>query len=58
MDFNHRLADLEDIPKIKELMQHSINKLLGNYVNEGELEASFEFVIAVGDINSSDSFLA
>ena len=42
MDFNHRLADLEDIPNIKELMQHSINKLLGNYVNEGELEASFE----------------
>ena len=42
MDFNYRLADLEDIPNIKELMQHSINKLLGNYVNEGELEASFE----------------
>ena len=42
MDFNYRLADLEDIPNIKELMQHSINKLLGNYVNEDELEASFE----------------
>tara|TARA_Y100000741_G_scaffold94596_1_gene70281 strand:+ start:288 stop:818 length:531 start_codon:yes stop_codon:yes gene_type:complete len=42
MDFNYRLADLEDIPNIKALMQHSITKLLGNYVSKGELEASFE----------------
>jgi len=42
MDLNYRLADLKDIPNIKGLMQHSITKLLGNYVNEGELEASLE----------------
>ena len=42
MDFNYKLADLEDIPNIKGLMQLSINKLLGHYVDEDELEASFE----------------
>ena len=42
MDLNYRLADLKDIPNIKGLMQHSITKLLGNYVDEAELEASFE----------------
>ena len=42
MDFNYRLANLEDIPYIKGLMQHSIAKLLGYYVSEDELEASFE----------------
>jgi len=42
MDFNYRLADLVDIPDIERLMQCSITKLLGYYVNEDELEASFE----------------
>ena len=42
MDFNYKLADLQDIPNIKGLMQLSINELLGHYVNEDELEASFE----------------
>ena len=42
MDFNYRLADLVDIPHIEELMQCSITKLLGHYVNDDELEASFE----------------
>ena len=42
MDFNYRLADLVDIPEIERLMQCSITKLLGHYVNEDELEASFE----------------
>ena len=42
MKFNHRLADVEDIPYIKVLMNLSITKLLGFYVNEYELEASLE----------------
>ena len=42
MDFNYRLATLEDILNIKGLMENSITKLLGNYVNKAELEASFE----------------
>ena len=42
MNFNFRLANSEDIPAVKELMEQSIAKLLGNYVNEEELEASFE----------------
>ena len=42
MDFNYRLADLVDIPYIEGLMQCSITKLLGHYVTEDELEASFE----------------
>ncbi len=42
MNFKYRLADLEDIPAVKRLMEQSITELLGNYVNEEELEASFE----------------
>ena len=42
MDFKYRLANLDDIPAIKGLMEQSITGLLGNYVNEEELEASFE----------------
>ena len=42
MDFNFRLANSEDITAIKGLMEQSITRLLGNYVNEEELEASFE----------------
>ena len=42
MKFKHTIAKLEDIPAINELMQQSITKLLGHYVNEQELEASFE----------------
>ena len=42
MDFKYRFANLEDIPCIKELMQHSITELLGVYINEEELEASLE----------------
>tara|TARA_B100000902_G_C26582754_1_gene561992 strand:- start:1 stop:531 length:531 start_codon:yes stop_codon:yes gene_type:complete len=42
MNLNFRLANSEDIPDIKGLMKQSITLLLGNYVNEEELEASFE----------------
>ena len=42
MDFNFRLANSVDISAIKGLMEQSITRLLGNYVNEEELEASFE----------------
>jgi len=42
MNLNSRLANSEDIPDIKGLMKQSITLLLGNYVNEEELEASFE----------------
>ncbi len=42
MNLNFRLAKYEDIPVVKGLMEQSIAVLLGNYVNEEELEASFE----------------
>ena len=42
MDFKYKLANFEDVPFIKRLMNLSITKLLGDYVNENELEASFE----------------
>ena len=42
MNFSYRLAKLEDITAIKGLMEQSITGILGNYVNEEELEASFE----------------
>ena len=42
MKFNSRLANSKDIPSIKRLMEQSITGLLGGYVNQEELEASFE----------------
>jgi len=42
MNLNFRLANYEDIPVVKGLMEQSIAVLLGYYVNEEELEASFE----------------
>ena len=42
MNLNFRLAKYEDIPAVKGLMEQSIAVLLGYYVNEEELEASFE----------------
>ena len=42
MNLNFRLANSDDIPAVKGLMEQSIAKILGNYVNEEELEASFE----------------
>ena len=42
MNLNFRLAKYEDIPAVKGLMEQSIAVLLGNYVNEEELEASLE----------------
>ena len=42
MEFKHRIAKLDDIPSIEGLMHQSITKLLGYYVDEEELEASFE----------------
>ena len=41
-EFSHRIATLEDIPAIEELMRLSINKLLGPLLNEDQLEASFD----------------
>ena len=42
MEFTSKLANFEDIPKIKALMDLSITKLLGFYTTKDELEASFE----------------
>ena len=42
MNLNFRLANSDDIPAVKGLMEQSITELLGNYLNEEELEASFE----------------
>ena len=42
MEFKHRIAKLDDMPSIERLMYQSITKLLGYYVDEEELEASFE----------------
>ncbi len=40
--FIHKLATNQDIPNIKALMLNSIEKLLGTYLNEDEMEASYE----------------
>ena len=41
-DFRDRLATVEDIPAIKELMQLSITQLLGPLLTPEQLEASFD----------------
>ena len=41
-DFRDRLATVEDIPTIKELMQLFITQLLGTLLTPEQLEASFD----------------
>jgi len=41
-EFSYRIATLEDIQAIEELMALSINQLLGPLLNEDQLEASFD----------------
>ncbi len=40
--FSHFIADLEDIPKIELLMESSITSLLGELLNDHQLEAAKE----------------
>ena len=41
-EFTHRIATLDDIPAIEQLMMISINQLLGPLLTKDQLEASFD----------------
>ena len=41
-EFTHRIATLDDIPAIEQLMMLSINQLLGPLLTKDQLEASFD----------------
>ena len=41
-ELNHRIASLDDIPAIEQLMELSINQLLGPLLTADQLEASFD----------------
>ena len=41
-EFTHRIATLDDIPAIEQLMTLSINQLLGPLLTKDQLEASFD----------------
>jgi len=41
-DFEHRIACINDIPKIQDLMELSIRQLLGPLLSPSQLEASFD----------------
>lgn len=40
----HRLAAMEDLPELRALMALSIRKLIGAYLDEAHVEASFEIM--------------
>ena len=42
MNYSNRIALIEDIDAIESLMELSISKLLGPYLNKNQLKASFE----------------
>ena len=42
MNYSHRIALIEDIDAIESLMELSIKELLGPYLTENQLKASFE----------------
>jgi len=44
MNFTHRKAVAADLPELRALMALSITKLVGNYLNPAEVEASFEIM--------------
>ena len=41
-EFTHRIATLDDVPAIEQLMMLSINQLLGPLLTKDQLEASFD----------------
>ena len=41
-EFTHRIATLDDIPAIEQLMMLSINQLLGPLLTKDQLEACFD----------------
>ena len=41
--FSHRLATIADLSELRTLMEMSIRKLVGAYLDEAHVEASFEF---------------
>jgi GNAT superfamily N-acetyltransferase len=43
-EFTHRLAAMTDLPELKALMEVSIRKLVGVYLDPARLEASFEIM--------------
>ena len=42
--FSHRLATMDDLPELKALMETSIRQLVGAYLDEAHVEASFEIM--------------
>ena len=42
MEYKHKIASLDDIPSIKQLISLSIDKNMANLLSENELEASRE----------------
>lgn len=42
--FTHRLATLDDLPRLRALMELSIRKLVGNFLDAEKVEASFELM--------------
>lgn len=43
-DFTHRLATLEDLPALEGLMTESIRQLVGAYLDDAGVQASFEIM--------------
>ena len=41
---SHRLATMEDLAELRELMEVSIHRLIGAYFDEAHVRASFEFM--------------
>ena len=42
MEYKHKIASLDDIPSIKQLISLSIDKNMANLLSENELEAARE----------------
>lgn len=42
--FNHRKATLADVPELRTLMEISIRKIIGKFLDEARVEASYEFM--------------
>ena len=54
--FTHRLATMADLPELQELLRRSIRKLIGAYLDDARVEASFDIIGVDTQLIADDTY--